>query len=77
MLWVLNGHCNSPISGHANIEGDQLLLRGAVISEDGAEIIETRATGDAKYPRELGRQVGLELLRMGAERLIIASRLEE
>lgn len=76
LLWVLDGHCNSPIAGHGELNGDQIKLRGAVISEDGAEIIETSAVGEAKYPRELGRQVGLELLRMGAERLILASRIE-
>ena len=50
LLWVLDGHCNSPIAGHGELNGDQIKLRGAVISEDGAEIIETSAVGEAKYP---------------------------
>src|SRR3569623_70170 len=26
VLWVLNGHCNSPIAGYATVEGDEIFL---------------------------------------------------
>lgn len=74
-LWVLNGHCNSPIAGHATIEGDVLHLRAAVISENGATIIETRRSGPADRPREAGRAAGLDLLSKGAGAIIEATRL--
>lgn len=75
LLWVLNGHCNSPIAGYATLAGDKLCLRGAVISEDGSELIEANAEAAASRPRELGRAVALALLEKGASKLIEASRL--
>ena len=62
VLWVLNGHCNSPIAGHATIAGSEMTLRAAVIEEDGSRFIEAERTGPAERPRELGRMVGLDLL---------------
>ena len=73
LLWVLNGHCNSPIAGHATIDGDIMRLRAAVLSLDGAHIIEADGAGPADRPRELGRAVGLDLIAKGAAALIEAS----
>lgn len=70
MLWILNGHCNSPIAGHARRESGRLELKGAVLSPDGARLIETVAEGPADRPRELGRKVGMALLDRGARSLI-------
>src|SRR5437660_1330673 len=39
VLWVLNGHCNSPIAGHATIEGRDMTLTAAVLDETGARFI--------------------------------------
>jgi hydroxymethylbilane synthase len=74
VLWVLNGHCNSPIAGHAMIAGDQLTLRAAVIEEDGSRFIEAERSGLAGRPRELGRLVGLDLLANGADEIIERTR---
>lgn len=70
MLWILNGHCNSPIAGHARYEGGRLELKGAALSPDGAQLIEAAAEGPAERPRELGRKVGMALLDKGARDLI-------
>ncbi len=75
MLWVLNGHCNAPIAGHATVQVSKLTLRGAVISPDGAELIEITAEGAIDRPRELGRAVGLALLEQGAKAIIEATRV--
>lgn len=74
VLWVLNGHCNSPIAAHAARVGERLSLKATVLSLDGAEIIEAQASGAPDRPRELGRAVGIDLLAKGAMRLIEASR---
>ncbi len=74
MLWVLNGHCNAPIAGHAAILVSRLELRGAVISLDGATLVEATREGPIDRPRELGRAVGLELLDKGAKAIIEATR---
>jgi hydroxymethylbilane synthase len=75
MLWVLNGHCNAPIAGHARVSVSQLTLKGAVISLDGKTLIEIEARGAIDRPRELGRFVGLMLLEQGAKEIIEATRI--
>jgi hydroxymethylbilane synthase len=74
VLWVLNGHCNSPIAGFAAIDGTQMSLTASVLDEAGTLIIEASRVGPANRPRELGRAVGLELLAKGAADIIERSR---
>jgi hydroxymethylbilane synthase len=74
VLWVLNGHCNSPIAGFSTIEGEQMSLAASVLDEAGGLFIEASRTGLANRPRELGRAVGLELLNKGAAEIIERSR---
>jgi hydroxymethylbilane synthase len=74
VLWVLNGHCNSPIAGYSEIKGKQMTLTASVLDHAGSRIIEAARTGPADRPRELGRAVGLELLAKGAADIIERSR---
>ncbi len=76
VLWVLNGHCNSPISGYSTINGAQMTLTAAVLDEDGGDFIEVTRIGPTNRPRELGRAVGLELLDKGAAAIIAQTRPE-
>ena len=75
ILWVLDGHCNSPIAAHATIQGNRMLMQSAVMSLDGKTIIRHEAEADAAYPRELGRSVGLALMSKGAAEIIAATKL--
>ena len=77
VLWILNGHCNSPIAGHATIRGETMTLIAAVIDAEGDTIIEVERKGPVATPRELGRAVGLELLDKGAAAIIEKSRPAE
>ncbi|RTL50742.1 MAG: hydroxymethylbilane synthase [Bradyrhizobiaceae bacterium] len=74
VLWVLNGHCNSPIAAFATIDGDTILLTASVLDHAGGAIIEAAREGPAAHPRELGRAVGLELLDKGAAAIIERTR---
>ncbi len=74
VLWVLNGHCNSPIAGFSTIQGTQMSLTASVLDEAGDLFIQASRTGPANRPRELGRAVGLELLARGAADIIERSR---
>jgi hydroxymethylbilane synthase len=74
VLWILNGHCNSPIAGFSTIEGTQMSLTASVLDEAGGLFIQALRTGPANRPRELGRAVGLELLAKGAAEIIERSR---
>jgi hydroxymethylbilane synthase len=75
VLWVLNGHCNSPIAGFSSIDGAQMSLTASVLDETGDLFIEASRSGPANRPRELGRAVGLELLDKGAAAIIERSRV--
>ncbi|MGY4477518.1 hydroxymethylbilane synthase [Bradyrhizobium sp. USDA 3364] len=76
VLWVLNGHCNSPIAGHATLAGAEMTLRASVLDEAGAGFIEVVRSGPADRPRELGRAVGMELLAKGAAEIIARTRVD-
>lgn len=76
VLWVLNGHCNSPIAGFAQIEGAQMMLTASVLDHAGGLIIEASRSGPMDRPRELGRAVAFELLAKGASDIIERSRPE-
>jgi len=74
VLWVLNGHCNSPIAGFSTIKGATMSLTASVLDLDGGVFIEASRSGPADRPRELGRAVGLDLLDKGAADIIARSR---
>lgn len=75
ILWVLDGHCNSPIAAHAVIENNMMRMEAAVMSVDGKTVLRESGEGDAGYPRELGRRIALALRDKGADRLIAESRI--
>jgi hydroxymethylbilane synthase len=77
VLWVLNGHCNSPIAAHAVLSGNELTLSASVLAEEGDKLIEASRSGPTSRPRELGRAVGLDLLDKGAAEIIARTRPEE
>jgi hydroxymethylbilane synthase len=72
-LWVLNGHCNSPIAGYATITGGELRLVASVLDLDG-QFIEVVRTSPLDRPRELGRAVAFDLLDKGAAAIIARTR---
>jgi hydroxymethylbilane synthase len=74
VLWILNGHCNSPIAGFSTIDGMQMSLTSSVLDEAGGLFVEASRTGPADRPRELGRAVGFDLLAKGAAEIIERSR---
>jgi hydroxymethylbilane synthase len=76
VLWVLNGHCNSPIAGYSTVSGNGMTLTASVLDQTGRRFIEAARTGPADRPRELGRAVGLELLSKGAADIIARTRPE-
>lgn len=74
VLWVLNGHCNSPIAGFSTINGAEMTLTASVLDAQGGQFIEVVRSGPSDRPRELGRTVGLDLLDKGAAAIIERTR---
>jgi hydroxymethylbilane synthase len=68
----LQGGCQVPAGGYAELDGDSLLLRGLVGSPDGREVLRAERRGPAADPEALGRAVADALLDAGAGRILAA-----
>ena len=66
----LNGGCQVPIAGFAEIKGDKLWLRGLVGSPDGSKIYRAEAEASFEQAEQLGIQVANQLLAQGAEHIL-------
>lgn len=66
----LEGGCQVPIAGYAELQGDQLWLRGLVASEDGKEVLFAEATAHRSDAAALGVRIAEELLSQGADRIL-------
>lgn len=66
----LNGGCQVPIAGFAELHGDQLHLRGLVGSVDGKEMLFAEARGHKDQAQSLGEQVAESLLAQGADKIL-------
>ncbi|WP_109465105.1 hydroxymethylbilane synthase [Albibacillus kandeliae] len=61
-LATLDGSCETPIAGLAELDGGTLRLRGEVLRPDGSESITDDATAPIPDGRELGREMAVKLL---------------
>src|SRR5258707_1374976 len=52
VLWVLNGHCNSPIAGFSTIQGARMTLTASVLDETGGLFIEASRAGRVDIRRQ-------------------------
>jgi hydroxymethylbilane synthase len=68
----LNGGCQVPIACYAELQGEQLWLRGLVGQPDGGLLLRAEATGSVKDPQALGVGVAEDLLRQGAAAILQA-----
>lgn len=70
----LQGSCQSPIGGYAELAGDELTLRGVVGSEDGRTVYRGTTHGTADDPQKPGIELADRLLAAGAGVLLAAQR---
>lgn len=70
----LQGSCQSPIAGFAELRDGELLLRGVVGSEDGATIYRGDTRGPVEKARDIGVELADRLLAAGADKLLAAQR---
>lgn len=62
MLRVLDGSCRTPVGALSHIEGDQLMLKGEIISPDGRITIADAVSGPASDANAIGVALGRRLL---------------
>ena len=68
----LNGGCQVPIAGYAELHGDHLRLRGLVGSPDGAHIVHGEISGPRSEAQALGVALAEDLLARGADKILEA-----
>ncbi|SHH03603.1 hydroxymethylbilane synthase [Cognatiyoonia sediminum] len=61
-LAALDGSCETPIAGLAEIQGSDLRLRGEILREDGSEVLTDEATAPIEDGAEIGREMAKRLL---------------
>jgi hydroxymethylbilane synthase len=67
---AIGASCQSPIAGHATLEGDTLRLSGLAGSPDGTRILADAVTGPARDAAALGADLAARLLAAGAGELL-------
>jgi hydroxymethylbilane synthase len=67
---TLQGGCQVPIAGHAQVAGDVLTLDGLVASLDGRTRLRGRRQGARADAAALGHELGRALLAQGAARIL-------
>ncbi len=72
---TLNGGCQVPIAGYAELDGDELFLRGLVGEPDGSLILRAEVRGAREDAHALGVELAQALLGQGADRIL--ARLQE
>ena len=66
----LNGGCQVPIAGYAEINHGVILLRGLVGTPDGKQLIHGEIAGPPEDAEYLGRVLGEDLLARGAGKIL-------
>jgi hydroxymethylbilane synthase len=70
----LQGSCQSPIAGFAELQGKTLTLQGVVGSPDGQRVYRDRIEGPVEQAQSLGTELAERLLAAGADALLAEQR---
>ncbi|KZN36079.1 porphobilinogen deaminase [Pseudoalteromonas luteoviolacea S2607] len=66
----LEGGCQVPIGAYAELQGDQIYLRGLVGAVDGSTILRAEKTGALQQAEALGVELAESLLAQGADKIL-------
>jgi hydroxymethylbilane synthase len=66
----LQGGCQAPIAGHAELADEMITLRGMVGSLDGCQLIRGTISGPARDADRLGRELAEKVLARGAAEIL-------
>ncbi len=62
LLKTIGGDCHTAVGAYACIRGNKIKLIARLFSDDGTKSFFVQKDGDKKFPEEIGKIVGLELL---------------
>ncbi|MBZ0090741.1 MAG: hydroxymethylbilane synthase [Sulfuricellaceae bacterium] len=66
----LNGSCQVPLGGYAELRGGKLWMRGFVARTDGSTVLRAEAEGDLDAAEQLGESIAQLLLDQGAAAIL-------
>ena len=72
MSRALNGSCQVPLGGFAEVNDGQLRMRGFVATPDGQRMVRAESTGDINNPEVLGNKIADALRAQGAGEILAA-----
>ncbi|PPR11206.1 MAG: Porphobilinogen deaminase [Alphaproteobacteria bacterium MarineAlpha11_Bin1] len=61
ILAGLDGSCRTPIAAYATVDGNNSVLRAAIVRPDGSELLETRREGSVADAMSMAREAAAEL----------------
>lgn len=76
LLKALEGGCQVPIGALAEIQGDQIYLRGIVGSLNGKILLKDQETGSIETPEQIGMTLAQRFLDNGAQQILDSIRQE-
>jgi hydroxymethylbilane synthase len=68
----LEGGCQLPIAGFAQLKNNELYLRSLVGMPDGSKLCRSEARGPDTDPAAIGKKVAAELIKLGADKILAA-----
>jgi hydroxymethylbilane synthase len=68
----LNGGCQVPIAGFAQLQGEQIFMRGLVGNPDGSVIYRAERSGGLDRAEAIGQLIAEDLLAQGADKILQA-----
>jgi hydroxymethylbilane synthase len=66
----LQGGCQVPIAGFAELQNGQLFMRGLVAKPDGSRVLRAEKTGSIEQAEVLGTAIAEDLLLQGADKIL-------
>lgn len=72
----LQGGCDVPVAGYAELDGERIRLRGLAGLPDGTRIVRGERTGSVHDPETLGEALAQEMLANGASDVLAQLRTE-
>lgn len=72
MSRALNGSCQVPLGGFAEVQDGQLRMRGFVANPDGSDLMRAEQVGSLDAPEALGDAIAQALRAQGADKILAA-----
>lgn len=70
LLQALGGGCQLPLGAYARLQGESLMLQGAIAASDGSRILRAETTGSADQPLVVGAALAEILIEKGAKEIL-------